>query len=78
MKIYQNKEKPWKNIYTMVNNYEKSVFFHLKPVPNNTWLKRPRFFAHINLFIVSFWRDNSNLRFGIGFGKKQFSINFHR
>lgn len=77
MKIYQNKEKSWKWIHARMYTYRKPVFFHLKPVPNNTWLKRPRFFAHINLFFVSFWRDNANLRFGIGLGKKQYSINFH-
>jgi hypothetical protein len=78
MKFYQNKEKPWKWIATRKECYEKNIFFHMSKVPNNHWLKRPRFFAHINLFFVSFWRDNSNLKFGIGFGKVQYSLIFHR
>ena len=75
--LYQNKKKPWKFIVITKSNYERSFFFRISRVPNNHWLMRPRFFAHINLFFISFWRDNSNFKIGIGFGKKHISLLFH-
>ncbi|MES9681784.1 hypothetical protein ABWK22_02465 [Gottfriedia acidiceleris] len=75
MIIYQNKKKPWIHTCTMINNYQKSFFFKITPTPRNKWMKPPRFHAMINLFFVSFWRDNSNFRLGVGFGKKHFSVN---
>ena len=77
MMIYQNKEKPWKHICTMTNNYNKYIFFNIKRTPNNKFMKPPRFHAMVNLFFVSFWRDNSNVRIGIGLGKKHYSLNIH-
>src|SRR5699024_2443377 len=77
LKIYQNKRKPWKWVATCVNRYEKVFFFRVKRTPNNKWQRRPRFHAMINLFILSFWRDNSNFKIGIGFGKRHYSLIFH-
>ena len=77
MVLYQNKKISWKWIVIRLENYEKNVFFHVRRAPNNHWLRKPRFFAHINLFFFSFWRDNSNLKFGVGFGKRQYSLIFH-
>lgn len=77
MLIYQNKQKPWKHVAIMSNHYEKLFFFKVQRTPNNKWMKRPRFHAMINLFFVSFWRDNSNLRIGVGVGKKHCSLNIH-
>jgi hypothetical protein len=77
MKIYQNKQKPWKHVATRLDTYQKVFFFKVKPVPNNKWLMRPRFHAMINLFFFSFWRDNSGFRLGVGLGKKHYSLVVH-
>lgn len=72
--FYQDKKKPWKHICITSSNYEKNWFFYIKRTPNNKFMKRPRFHAMINLFLVSFWRDNSKVKIGIGFGKKHKEI----
>jgi hypothetical protein len=75
--IWRNKKVPWKWISVGKEEYNKPFFFHYNPVPNNKWMWHPRAFIWINLFLISFWRDNSNVRIGIGFGRTQYSINYH-
>ena len=72
--FYQNKKQPWKHICTTTMNYEKRMFFSFKRTPNNKFMRKPRFHAMINLFFVSFWRDNSKVVVGIGFGKKHYIL----
>ena len=81
MVIYHDKKKSWRHISTRVCNYEKNIFFKVSKTgfkSRRTATRRlPRYHAMINLFLISYWRDNSNFRVGIGLGKKQYSINFH-
>lgn len=72
MKIYQDKKKPWVHVVTRLYKYEKHIFFHFKKVPMN---KSTSHFAHINCFFFSYWRDNVHMRFGVGIGKWQYSLN---
>jgi len=72
--IYQNKNKPWKHICVSKSRFEKNLFFRIAATPNNKWMKPPRFHAMINLFFVSFWRDNSKVSIGVGFGKHQWQL----
>lgn len=73
MLLYQDKKKPWIHAVTRLYKYEKHVFFHFNKVKNE--LSNTPHFAHINLFFVSYWRDNVNIRYGIGLGKWQYSLN---
>lgn len=81
MVIYHDKNKTWRHISARIETYQKHVFFNVTKTgfkSRKTKTKTlPRYHAMINLFFLSYWRDNSNFRLGIGFGKKQLSINFH-
>jgi hypothetical protein len=77
MLLYRNKEKPWEHICLRKSEYLKHFFFKVKATPNNKFMTPPRFHAMINLFFISFWRDNSNVCLGVGLGKKQWQIVFH-
>lgn len=79
--IYCDKEKTWRHISLRACNYQKPIFFKVSKTgfkSRRTKTRRlPRYHAMINLFLVSYWRDNSNFRIGVGLGKRQYSINFH-
>ena len=80
MVIWHDKKKPWRHVSTRVCNYQKPLFFHFSKrlKTRKTKVRRlPKYHVWFNFFLFSFWRDNSNLRIGIGLGKKQYSINFH-
>ena len=57
--------------------YNAPFYFNVRAAPNNHWMHRPRFFAYINLFFVSYARDNSGFRLGIGIGKRHVVFHWH-
>lgn len=74
MKLYQDKDQPWRQVVITPCKFEKSFFFRFKWAPNNKFMTPPRFHAMINLFLFSFWRDNSKVCLGVGLGKKHWQI----
>lgn len=56
--------------------FQKYLFFYTKSVKQNNWLFKPRFFAFINLFFISLWRDNCFFGLGLGLGKHHIQIGY--
>lgn len=77
MILFHSKKISWHWVTLKFENIGKPFYFKVSRVKNNHWLWRPRFFAYINLFLVSFWRDNSSLCFGVGFGKNHLVLRRH-
>lgn len=68
---------PWQWLAFKVRKFDHRVFCSGQRVPGNHWLHRPRFFAWVNLGLLSFWRNNSELWFGIGLGKHHVGLLWH-
>lgn len=75
--LWKNKKIPWNTLIFDRRKYNSNFFFYISRTPQNTWMWYPRIFLWFNLFLISYHRDNSNIRIGFGFGKTHYCLNYH-
>jgi hypothetical protein len=75
--LWRNKKTPWNWLMIDKVNYGKSFFFYISRAPHNYWMWHPRIFIWFNFLLISFCRDNCNIKFGLGFGKNHYQIIYH-
>lgn len=75
--LWKNKKIAWNWLGLDKAIFGTLFFFYVSRAPQNHWMWHPRLFIWFNFLFISFHRDNSSIKFGIGFGKNHWQLIYH-